>query len=536
MMRAILWALLLAVGTAQAQERPKLVVGVIVDQMRADYFYRYYDQYSEGGFKRLLREGYNCRNHHYHYALTVTAAGHASVYTGSSPSIHGIIGNDWYDPRANRRVYCVGDSTVETVGSTNPVVGKMSPRNLQVSTITDQLRVTTQFRSKVIGIALKDRGAILPAGHAANAAYWFDTKTGNWVSSTYYQQELPSWVQAYNNRKRPSELLLKKWETLLPADRYTASTADDQPYEMKFTHEKKSAFPYDLAGTPGDAFSQLAFTPHGNTLTKEMALEALKHENLGKGPATDFLAISFSSPDYAGHGFGPNSVEVQDVYLRLDKDIAEILGRLDESVGKGNYLFFISADHGVMDTPEFWTGHHLPAGRIDYVSMNTQLKSMLKERFGDENLLKASENFQLYLDADRIESKKIDEAELFKAIRKVLLSFDGVKEVIDLKNVSKAPLNASLIDLYRNVYHSKRSGDIQIVPEPGWIAGPIAANHGTPYAYDTHIPLLFFGWKIKPGETYRKTSVADTAPTLAALLSILEPSGNVGAVIEELFR
>ncbi len=535
-MRAILLLLFLAIQTAYTQERPRLVVGVIVDQMRADYFYRYYDQYSEGGFRRLLREGFNCRNHHYHYALTVTAAGHASVYTGSSPSIHGIIGNDWFDTHRNRRVYCVGDSTVATVGSSNPTVGKMSPRNLTVSTITDQLRISTQFRSKVIGIALKDRGAILPAGHAANAAYWFDSKTGNWVSSTYYQQELPSWVEAYNDRKRPSELLLQKWETLLPLDQYTASTADDQPYELKFTHEKKSAFPYDLAGTPGDAFSQLAYAPHGNTLTKEMALEALTHENLGKGSATDFLAVSFSSPDYAGHGFGPNSVEVQDIYLRLDKDIEEMLNRLDESVGKGNYVFFISADHGVMDTPEFWSGNKLPAGRIDYREMNTQLKAMLKERFGDENLLKATENFQLYLDEDRIESKKINGAELFKAIRKVLLSFDGVKEIIDLKALDKVPLNAYLVDLYRNVYHSKRSGDVQIVPEPGWIAGPIAANHGSPYAYDTHIPLLFFGWKIRPGETFRRTSVADTAPTLSALLSILEPGGNVGLVIEELFR
>lgn len=525
-----------AAGILQAQEKPKLVVGVIVDQMRADYFYRYYDKYSEGGFKRLLKDGFNCRNHHYHYALTVTAAGHASVYTGSSPSVHGIVGNDWFDRSSNSRMYCVADSTAETVGSTNPTVGRMSPRNLQVSTIADQLKISSNFRSKVIGIALKDRGAILPAGHSANAAYWFDSKTGNWVSSTYYHKKLPGWVSNYNARKIPLNLLSQEWSTMLPLEKYTESTSDDQPYEMKFTHEKKSTFPYDLTGTSGDAFGMLAFTPHGNTLTKELMYEALQHEKLGQGEETDFLAVSFSSPDYVGHGFGPNSVEAQDIYLRLDKDIAEILDKLDAQVGKGNYLFFISADHGVMDTPEFWTANKLPAGRLDYLGINKAIKESLKEHFGEENLIKASENFQVYLNHDLIREKKLNMESIFNIVRTAVMPFDGIKELIDLNALWKAPLNEQMINLYSNVNHTGRSGDLQIVPEPGYIAGPIAANHGSPYAYDTHIPLLFYGWKIKPGKTYRKTFVADTAPTLAALLSILEPSGNFGEVIEEIFN
>jgi predicted AlkP superfamily pyrophosphatase or phosphodiesterase len=532
----LLLILFLSVRLLAAQERPKLVVGVIVDQMRADYFYRYYDKYSEGGFKRLLREGFNCRNHHYHYALTVTAAGHASVYTGSSPSVHGIVGNDWFDSHTNKRMYCVADSTVETIGSSNPVVGKMSPKNLQVSTITDQLRISSNFRSKVIGIALKDRGAILPAGHAANAAYWFDGKTGNWVSSTYYHKQLPDWVKVYNGLKRPSELLSQKWETLLPIEKYTESTPDDQIYEMKFTHEKKSTFPYDLAGIAGDAFGVISSTPYGNTITKEMTFEALKNEKLGQGSETDFLAVSFSSPDYVGHGFGPNSVEIQDIYLRLDKDIEDMLNRLDEHVGKGNYLFFISADHGVMDTPEFWKGNKLPAGRLDYMGMNKAVKESLKAHFGHEDLIKASENFQLYLNHSLIREKELSVETIFNVIRNAIMPFDGVKELINLNELWKAPLNDQMVSLYKNVKHSRRSGDFQIVPEPGYIAGPIAANHGSPYAYDSHIPLLFYGWKIKPGQTFRKTSVADTAPTIAAMLSILEPSGNVGVIIEEALK
>ncbi|WP_254412670.1 alkaline phosphatase PafA [Dyadobacter diqingensis] len=514
-------------------KRPKLVVGIVVDQMRYDYLYRFYDKYSERGFKRILNQGFNCRNHHYHYALTVTAAGHASVYTGSAPSVHGIVGNDWFDTHMNKRMYCVGDTSVETVGSSNPVAGKMSPKNMLVSTITDQLRLATNFRSKVIGIALKDRGAILPAGHTANGAYWFDSKTGNWITSSFYTKELPEWVAGYNARKRPAQLILEGWKTLLPLMEYTESTSDDQPYEAKFPPAKKSVFPYDLAGTAGDAFGILSSTPHGNTLTKEMALEALEKENLGMGAATDFLAVSFSSPDYVGHGFGPNSVEAEDIYLRLDKDIEEMLSKLDKKLGKGNYLFFLTADHGIMDVADFWKEHKLPAGRINYMQMNTDVKAALKSKFGEGDFITASENFQFYLNHKLIDEKGITTYAVFEVIRKTLLGFEGVANVLNLNELYKSELNEYQTTLYKNNYHIKRSGDIQIVVEPGWMAGPIAANHGSPYNNDTHVPLLFYGWGVKPGETFQRTSVADTAPTIAALLSILEPNGNIGKVIEE---
>ncbi|NBA89102.1 alkaline phosphatase family protein [Emticicia sp. CRIBPO] len=517
-------------------ERPKLVVGIVVDQMRYDYWYRYYDKYSEGGFKRLLNQGFNCRNHHYHYALTVTAAGHASVYTGSAPSVHGIVGNDWFDPSLNKRVYCVGDSSVQTVGSSNVTAGKMSPKNMQVSAITDQLRIGTNYQSRVIGIALKDRGAILPAGHTANAAYWFDSKTGNWISSSFYMDELPSWVKSYNEKKRPAQLMQEGWKTLLPVEQYLESTADDKPYEAKLAGAKKPVFPYELAGTAGDAFGILSSTPHGNTLTKELALEALKNENLGKGKATDFLTISFSSPDYVGHGFGPNAVEAEDIYLKLDRDIADLLTNLDKAVGKDNYLLFITADHGVMDVVDLWKEHKLPAGRINYLKMNADVKAALKEKFGEGDFIRAFENFQFYLNHDLLEAKQIKEEEVFKIVRKVLMSFDGVADVLNLPELYKSNLNSYLTELYKNGYHTKRSGDLQIVVEPGWMAGPIAANHGSPYNNDTHIPLLFYGWGVRPGQTFGRTSVADTAPTVAALLSILEPNGNIGKVIEEALR
>ncbi|WP_020599653.1 alkaline phosphatase PafA [Spirosoma panaciterrae] len=516
--------------------RPKLVVGVVVDQMRYDYWYRYYNKYTDGGFKRLLREGFTCRDHHYHYALTVTAAGHASVYTGSQPAMHGIVGNEWYDQRSGRRVYCVEDSTVKAVGTTNAGAGSMSPKNLMVSTITDQLRIATNYQSKTIGIALKDRGAILPAGHTANGAYWFDSKTGNWITSSFYRTELPQWVSAYNSKKRPAELMKSGWQTLLPIEQYTESTADDQRYEYKLPGAQKSVFPYDLAGQSGDVFGIIASTPHGNTITKEIALEALTHENLGKGEATDFLAISFSTPDYVGHAFGPNSVEEEDIYLRLDRDLADLLTALDGWVGKGNYLFFLTADHGVMDVVDLWKDHHLPAGRLNIGAINTAIKAALTTAFGDGDYIRTSDNYQFYLNHDVLRAKKITVQDVCQVMRDVTRNTDGVANVVNLHELGTASLNDYQLTLYKNGTHAKRSGDIQLVIEPGWMAGSIAASHGGPYAYDTHIPLLFYGWGVKPGETFARTSVADTAPTLAALLKILEPNGSVGKVIGTLIK
>ncbi|HAK77783.1 MAG TPA: alkaline phosphatase family protein [Runella sp.] len=516
--------------------RPKLVVGVVVDQMRYDYWFRYYDKYSEGGFKRLMREGFNCRNHHYHYALTVTAAGHASVYTGSTPAIHGIVGNDWFDKRLGKGMYCVADSTVQPVGTTNAPAGKMSPKNMLVSTITDQLRIGTNYQNKTIGIAIKDRGAILPAGHTANGAYWFDSKTGSWITSTFYMNDLPQWVKDYNAKKRPSALMKQNWNTLLPIEKYTESTADDQPYETKLPGAKKSVFPYDLAGIAGDAFGVLASTPHGNTITKEMALEALKNEQLGKGKSTDFLAVSFSTPDYVGHGFGPNSVEEEDIYLRLDRDLAELLNAFDAQVGKGNYLLFLSADHGVMDVTDLWKKNRLPAGRLNIGQVNTAVKAVLKEKFGDGDFIRASENYQFYLNHDLLKQKNLSVDKIVEAIRPTMLDFDGIAEVLNTHDLSNANINDYLLTLYKNGTHAKRSGDIQIVTEPGWMSSTIAATHGAPYNYDTHIPLLFFGWGIKHGETFSRTAVADTAPTVAALLKLLEPSGNIGHIIEDVMK
>jgi predicted AlkP superfamily pyrophosphatase or phosphodiesterase len=512
---------------------PKLVVGIVVDQMRYDYLYRYTAKYGNGGFKRLMNDGFNCQNNHYHYATTTTGPGHAAVYTGSVPAVNGIIGNEWYDPLSNRNVYVVEDSTVMGVGSDAGTAGKMSPKNLKTTTITDQLRLSNDFQSKVFGVAIKDRGSVLPAGHSGNAAFWFDAKSGNWISSTYYMKELPQWVKDFNAQKIPDKIIAQKWETLLPLSQYTESEADNQPYETNLPEEQEPVFPHTLKN-----YFTIPISPFGNTLTKDFAVATLKNENMGKGAVTDFLCVSFSSPDYIGHSFGTHSVEIEDCYLRLDRDIEDLLKNLDEQVGKGNYLVFLTADHGVADIPGFLTKHKIPAGVSNSSKDSKFLNTELETALGAGKWIKSNHNNQLYLDHDLMKQKKVTYLQIEDILKESLLTLGSpVHDVFNLHDMSKAVLPDYYRSYINNIYNPKRSGDFFIWAEPAWISGSSkGTTHGTMYAYDTHVPLLFYGWKIPKGQTVERTHIADIAPTLAALLHILEPNGNVGKPISAVCR
>lgn len=511
--------------------RPKIVVGMVVDQMRYDYLYRYYDKYGEGGIKRMLREGFNCRDHHYPYGNTSTGAGHASIYSGSIPAIHGIIGNDWYDPIAGEKVGCVEDNGVRSVGTDKSEPGKASPHNLLVSTVTDQLRIATNFESKTISIALKDRASILPGGHSANGAYWFDGYTGNWITSTFYMNELPEWVKSFNARHLPEKYLRDGWKTLLPLKQYTESTADNQPYEAGLAGKATPEFPYDFGKSPGPGL--IGITPGGNTLTKDMAIAAIKGENLGKRNVTDFLTLSFSAPDRVGHAFGPNSIEQEDVYLRLDREFADLFSFLDEWVGKGSYTVFLTADHGVMDVPEFSQANRLPGGRLAVDSVYTRIKRCLAAEFGEGEYIR-SLGIQLYLNKALMKKKGIALEQIYEAIRDEALHVDGIADVYIIQKLSEATINDYHRRLYMNQINTKRSGDLLISLAPGWITkADFGTSHGTPYNYDTHVPFVIFGWGIKAGETLQRTETTDIAPTIAALLHILPPGGSVGHPVEQ---
>ena len=523
-----------ALGNGQRLVRPKLVVGIVVDQMRYDYLYRYYDKFGTGGFRRMMDGGFNARNNHYHYAATYTGPGHAAIYTGSAPALNGIVGNDFYERNLGRLMYCAEDTSVSTVGNTG-TAGKMSPRNLLVTTIGDQLKLATDGRAKVVGIALKDRGAILPAGHTANAAYWFDSKDGNFISSTFYQKELPQWVQDFNGRKLPEQFITQKWEPTLTANQYTESTPDDEPYEASMAGEDKPVFPHSFAVQAGGLkYEPLRTSPYGDQITKEFALAAIKGEQLGQHDVTDMLCLSFSSPDYIGHAFGTHAVETEDNYIRLDRQLADVFAQLDATVGKGQWLAFLSADHGVVDAPGFLQQNRIPAGTRGYAEIGDLVKTTLEKAYGPGQWMLSYINQQIYLNHNLLTEKKIAMQEVYELLRTALLKQKAIVNVINLHNLGAEALPELQANLFRNVNHPNRSGDFYVMQPPGWIEGRSkGTTHGTVYAYDTHVPFLLYGWGVKPGQTLRRTHVHDIAPTITALLSLLEPSGCIGNPVEE---
>ncbi|TZF86287.1 alkaline phosphatase family protein (plasmid) [Pedobacter sp. BS3] len=521
-----------------ALQRPKLVIGIVVDQMRWDYLYRYYDRYRDGGFKRMLNEGFSCENTSVNYIPTYTAIGHSSVYTGSVPAIHGMAGNDFIIEATGKSLYCAGDSTVQTVGSSSPA-GKMSPKNLLVSTITDELKLATNFRSKVIGIALKDRAAILPAGHAADAAYWLDDATGNWISSTWYMQQLPSWVTKINAEKLVENYLKQDWNTLYPLDTYVQSTTDNSKYEGKFKGAAAPVFPVKTSELiKANGLGLIRSTPYGNTLTLNMAKAAIENELLGKNIVTDFLTVSLSSTDYIGHQFGINSVEVEDTYLRLDRNFADFFTFLDEKVGKGNYTVFLTADHGGSHNPVFLADNKLPGGLWNSPLFLNEINALLQKKYGPARIVLSLINNQVHLNNTLIKEQHLDE----QAIRKDCIDFfqqkEGIAWAIDMDSVATANLPAVVKERIINGYNRERSGIIQLVFKAGWYSGQskTGTTHGSWNPYDSHIPCLWMGWGVKHGSTTRQTYMTDIAPTISALLHIQAPGGCIGEPIEELLK
>lgn len=541
-MQKLLVALLIsALGfSVQAQQgipRPKLIVGIVVDQMRWDYLYRYYERYAaNGGFKRMLNQGFTCENTMIPYTPTYTGCGHSSIYTGSVPAITGITGNFWWDREQMRSVYCTEDKSVNTVGSSS-TLGKQSPRNMLTTTICDELKMATKYKSKVVGISIKDRGGILPAGHSANAAYWYDNTVGDWITSTYYMNELPKWVNDFNKLKLVDKYYQQGWNLLHPAATYVNSTADEKSYETKTLG--RNTFPYDsMKKYVGKDYGKISTTPMGNTLTIEFAKASITGEQLGADNITDFLAVSFSSPDYIGHSFGPNSVEAEDGFLRLDKELGSLLDFLDSKVGKGQYTVFLSADHGVANVPEYMQENKMPGGRIYMNDVTKQLNKVLNEKYKISTIVVYDDNYQIALNHPAIDSAKLDTEEITDFIVDYLSKDPAIARVFPLEELNEVPLPAAIRTMMNNGYYKKRSGDIQFILKPNYIdaLSKTGTTHGLWNPYDTHIPLLWYGWGIKQGKTNRETYMTDIAPTIAALLRIQMPNGSVGHVITEVIK
>nr|WP_308228654.1 alkaline phosphatase PafA [uncultured Prevotella sp.] len=529
---------LLGCGTASAQqsnaaaiERPKLVVGIVVDQMRWDYLYRYQKRYTDGGFKRLLGEGFSCENTMIPYVPSVTAIGHTCIYTGSVPSIHGIAGNNFV--KDGKKVYCTDDDSIKPVGTTSGAA-LMSPRNLWVSTIGDEMKIASNGRAKVVGVALKDRASILPAGHNPNGAFWFDDQTGCFITSSYYMDRLPKWVEAFNDKRLPEQYLSQKWNTLYPKNTYTESTTDENEYENGIREGVKATLPLNLPELYKKyGYGIIRNTPFGNSLTLDMAKAAIDGEQLGADDETDLLAVSCSSTDYIGHQVGTHAIETEDTYLRLDKAIADFLTYLDSKVGKGNYLVFLSADHGTMNNAAFLQDRRIPAGSWDASATAKKLNHVLAKEYPEAgDIVKTVMNYQVFFNRDEIKSKQLDFDNIKQTVVNVLKEDPSVLYACDMAKASTESIPEEVKSRIINGYNRERSGDVVIILKPNFYAhGMKGTDHGAWNSYDTHIPLVFMGWGIKHGATTKQTFMTDIAPTIAAMLHVQAPNGCVGKSI-----
>ena len=519
-----------------AQQRAKLVVGIVVDQMKMEYLYRFQNDFSDKGFKRLMNDGFTFYNMHYNYMPTYTAPGHASIYTGTTPAMHGIVSNEWYSRTLGKEVYCTDDASVSSLVPGTEKEGKMSPKNLQTTTITDELRLSTNFKGKVIGISIKDRGAILPAGHFANWAFWY-SKTGNFISSTFYGDKMPDWVTDFNAKKGYMNYINQGWNLLKPAANYDESLTDDNPYEGKLYKVDKPVFPYDLKAMydKNDA-GVLRVTPFGNDYVADFAKAAIDNEALGKDNITDFLAVSFSSTDYVGHILGPRSMELQDTYLRLDQTIATFLAYLDKTVGKNNYLLFLTADHAGAENAKFLKDNKYNVTNVEPKDIVKGLKKFSIDTYGVDLLLDYS-NFNLFFNKEIIRSKQLDLIKVKQAFKDYLLTQEQVKIVYTEEEILANSKSDMYLDFIAKGYDATQNGDLVVLDKPAFIEyGATGTSHGTAYSYDTHVPLLFYGWKISKGETSEKKYITQIAPTIAQKIKVAFPNASQCEVLKEILK
>jgi predicted AlkP superfamily pyrophosphatase or phosphodiesterase len=521
------------------QETPpiKLVVGLVIDQMRPEYLTRFADGFTEGGFKRLLREGFVNYNTHYNYIPTFTGPGHASIFSGATPATHGIVGNGWYSREEARSVYCVEDPEAKPIGSTTGIAA--SPHRMLVTNLADELKLATNRRAKVVGVSLKDRSAVLPAGHIPDGAYWYDKSTGRFISSTYYMQQLPGWMQQFNGRRLADQYLDSTWTLLLPEAAYRNSGPDNQPYERVFKGKDSPTFPYNLAELheQNGGYDILSSTPWGNTLVTELALAALQGEALGQDETPDLFTVSYSTPDIMGHDFGLRSRELHDMYLRLDRELARLLDALDEQVGPENYVLFLTADHAAADVPQFLLDERLPAGYYPEADLKVALNGHLQQKFKQQNLVEYITNDQVYLNHKRILGAKLNLNEVQEEAVNFLILQPYTVDAYTGLQMRQNEYRGGIRHMLQMGYYRPRSGDVLFVLNPAWMHQiSYATTHGSGYNYDTHVPLIWYGSTIKQGGSYRRQNITDIAPTLTHMLGIGLPNGATGEPILEVLK
>lgn len=530
-----------AAQTSTWQDPPKLVVGIVVDQMRTDYLYRYWDNFGEGGFKRLIREGSFQRDAHYNYAPTHTGPGHASIYTGTTPRDHGIVANDMFFRNDGRFVNCVQDDSVRGVGGDGPK-SKRSPVNLYASTLADELERRFDGKSKTIGVSMKDRSAILPIGRTGDAAYWFfEEPAGQFGTSTWYMESLPQWVKDFNVRELVNEHLSKEWRPLLPRERYHEVLPDDNQYEEELPGGARPALPLNVPkafAASGGSMELMKLIPGSLMLTTDLALAAMDGEAMGKDAITDLLAISYSATDEIGHATGPRSIEVEDMYLRLDRELERLLNELDRRMGKGAYTLLLTADHAAVDVPAWLAAEGASAGYVESTSLVNAVESALSARYGPGPWVRKRVKEQFFLNDSLIAAKRVDMAEAQRIGADALRAQAGIAEAYAAADILSWAQPSERAAMVQRGFFAERSGDICFILRPSHlIAWPgmlrQGTEHGSPWTYDTHVPIIFFGKGVHPGEVLRRTAITDVAATLCALVGMAPPDASIGTVVTE---
>lgn len=541
---AVLAAALLAfvaVSSALAVERPKLVVFITIDQLRGDMPWLHSKHFGEGGFKYLMEKGVAYRQAHYRHSTTFTAVGHASLATGGNAFHHGLAGNDWHDRKTNKQMYCVEDDRHPLIGQEVKAHQGTSPRNLTATTFGDELVMATNGRSRVFSVSGKDRGAILPGGHLGKA-FWYSSSSGKFVTSTYYYDAYPEWVTAWNNAKHADAYKDQEWTLLHDRSTYLFADNDDQPWEKSYKH-LGGTFPHKIGSeNEKDYYGGLRFTPHFDELTVGFAKELMKQEKVGLGEYTDMLAVSLSATDYIGHAFGPDSLEAEDNIRRLDRTLADFFKFIDEHVGLDNTLIALSSDHGTPSVPEMISHMGLAAGRHRPENFVAAVNEGLKKRFNtEENLVLVFWNPSLYLDLEAVERAKLTVPEVEYALVEEILKVPGVTYAATRTELLKGNVTADpMLKKLQLSFHPTRSGNVLFIQDLHWYLYPkpdeFAAMHGSPYAYDTYVPIMFAGPRIKPQVVHRVVAPEDIASTITAYLGVKPPSGSTGTPLIEMLQ
>ncbi len=517
-------------------EKPKLIVGIQVSGMRYDYLARYWDKYGDGGFKKLVTKGTVCRNAHHDYLVPEPGSGYASIATGTYPDMHGMVSDYWYDRLKEKVTYCIGDDKTETVGGGYDQ-GKYSPKNLMVSTVSDEMKLAGQFKSKVISISLDPVAAVISGGHTANGCYWYDDTNGQWITSNYYVDSLPGWVNSFNEKKLADLYLSRVWEPLLPMDEYTASLPDTSRFDTGFDGQK--TFPYDLAKLSRlkrnkAKYDIMKATPYGNTYTSDFAASAVVDEKLGKDEYTDWLNVIFSGTGYAASYFSSRSVEMEDLYLRLDKDLEHFLDFLDREVGLKNVLIYFTADNASANEPGYLSGNRLPAGYFNYNAAISLLKTYLNVIYGSGDWVHLYYGQQIYLNRVLIEDSRLSIPEFQDRVARFMVQFEGVSNALTASDLVKNNYTGGAFGSIQKSYNQKRSGDVLLYLTPGWVEKGADRQFASNVHYDTHVPLIWYGWKIGRKVISRKVSVTGIMPTIANFLNISGSPGMEGEVIGEM--